>query len=217
MDTLELSRAAAAARVPVFPPFSARAPWWGGDLQTLRNFLVRRHHARLDGHPAERLRLSARRRQRRRAAGGAQPAARRAAAAAAGGAGAWAHRLRGELLRAQHRGASAGAGLCGAAAQSARRRAVAAALPLPVPCRAERGFRRGAGGAAAGACRPSASSPWAIRWAPACCSNISASSGAAAAVKAAVSVSAPLDLAEASRHLHAPAQRALPELPAGAR
>src|SRR5579863_5955002 len=25
-----------------FSPFQARAPWWGGDLQTLRNFLVRR-------------------------------------------------------------------------------------------------------------------------------------------------------------------------------
>jgi uncharacterized protein len=24
-----------------FPPFMARAPWWGGDLQTLRNYLVR--------------------------------------------------------------------------------------------------------------------------------------------------------------------------------
>lgn len=26
-----------------FPPFLARAPWWGGDLQTLRNYLVRWH------------------------------------------------------------------------------------------------------------------------------------------------------------------------------
>ena len=25
-----------------FPPFLVRAPWWGGDLQTLRNYLVRR-------------------------------------------------------------------------------------------------------------------------------------------------------------------------------
>jgi uncharacterized protein len=64
MDTIELSRVAdevsrvaAAARMPLFPPFSARAPWWGGDLQTLRNFLIRRHHARLDRYPAERLRL----------------------------------------------------------------------------------------------------------------------------------------------------------------
>jgi uncharacterized protein len=57
MDTIELSRVADAARAPVFPPFSARAPWWGGDLQTLRNFLIRRHHAKLDTYPAERLRL----------------------------------------------------------------------------------------------------------------------------------------------------------------
>jgi uncharacterized protein len=58
MDSLELSRAAAAPlRAPEFPPFVARAPWWGGDLQTLRNFLVRRHHSRLDHHSPERLRL----------------------------------------------------------------------------------------------------------------------------------------------------------------
>jgi predicted alpha/beta-fold hydrolase len=60
MDTIELSRTAEGAGVPAFPPFppfTARAPWWGGDLQTLRNFLIRRHHARLDRYPAERLRL----------------------------------------------------------------------------------------------------------------------------------------------------------------
>ena len=37
-----------------FPPFVARAPWWGGDLQTIRNTLVGRIPA-LASHPAERL------------------------------------------------------------------------------------------------------------------------------------------------------------------
>ena len=53
MDTLELSPAPA---VPLFPPFAARAPWWGGDLQTLRNFLVRRP-GNVAAYPAERLTL----------------------------------------------------------------------------------------------------------------------------------------------------------------
>ena len=57
MDTLELRRPVAARTEPEFPPFAPRAPWWGGDLQTLRNVLVTRH-ARLDGYPAERLRLA---------------------------------------------------------------------------------------------------------------------------------------------------------------
>ncbi len=56
MDTIELSRAVAAPPAPVFPPFAARAPWWGGDLQTLRNFLIRRGGS-LERYPAERLRL----------------------------------------------------------------------------------------------------------------------------------------------------------------
>jgi uncharacterized protein len=41
MDPLELSRAAAA--LALFPAFVPRAPWLGGDLQTLRNFLIRRY------------------------------------------------------------------------------------------------------------------------------------------------------------------------------
>ncbi|MGO8916662.1 MAG: YheT family hydrolase [Stellaceae bacterium] len=57
MDTIELSRSAAVRPAPAFPPFAARAPWWGGDLQTLRNFFVRRH-GRLDAYPAERLSLA---------------------------------------------------------------------------------------------------------------------------------------------------------------
>lgn len=55
MDTLELSRAEAPARA-MFPPFVPRAPWWGGDLQTLRNFLIRRW-ADLRGYPTVRLTL----------------------------------------------------------------------------------------------------------------------------------------------------------------
>lgn len=38
------------------PAFVARAPWWGGDLQTLRNFLLR-ESADLSAWPAERLDL----------------------------------------------------------------------------------------------------------------------------------------------------------------
>lgn len=38
------------------PAFVARAPWWGGDLQTLRNFLLR-ESADLSDWPAERLEL----------------------------------------------------------------------------------------------------------------------------------------------------------------
>jgi len=41
MDALELNGASVLSGI-AFPPFRARAPWWGGDLQTLRNFLVRR-------------------------------------------------------------------------------------------------------------------------------------------------------------------------------
>lgn len=50
MDTAELSPSAATR----FPPFLQRAPWWGGDLQTLRNYLVGRP-ARLEGYAARRL------------------------------------------------------------------------------------------------------------------------------------------------------------------
>lgn len=56
MDTLELRRAASRP-APDFPPFAPRAPWWGGDLQTLRSFLIRRH-GRLEPYPAERLSLA---------------------------------------------------------------------------------------------------------------------------------------------------------------
>jgi predicted alpha/beta-fold hydrolase len=41
MDTVELSRAPALA-AKAFPAFEARAPWWGGDLQTVRNYIVGR-------------------------------------------------------------------------------------------------------------------------------------------------------------------------------
>ncbi len=37
-----------------FPPFRPRAPWWGGDLQTLRNFLIRSSD-RLSDFPQQRL------------------------------------------------------------------------------------------------------------------------------------------------------------------
>src|SRR5919109_732239 len=40
MDTLALGRLPGISATD-FPPFLARAPWWGGDLQTLRNYLVR--------------------------------------------------------------------------------------------------------------------------------------------------------------------------------
>ena len=55
MDTLELNRASPPA-VPrtEFPAFLARAPWWNGDLQTLRNFLFGRR-AELDDYVAQRL------------------------------------------------------------------------------------------------------------------------------------------------------------------
>ena len=36
-----------------FPRFIARPPWWGGDLQTVRNYLQRRRPLTLDPHPAE--------------------------------------------------------------------------------------------------------------------------------------------------------------------
>jgi uncharacterized protein len=39
-----------------FPPFVPRAPWWGGDLQTLSGFFIR-HRAPLDDYPQERLTL----------------------------------------------------------------------------------------------------------------------------------------------------------------
>jgi predicted alpha/beta-fold hydrolase len=41
MDSLALGRLPGLSAAD-FPPFLARAPWWGGDLQTLRNYLVRR-------------------------------------------------------------------------------------------------------------------------------------------------------------------------------
>jgi predicted alpha/beta-fold hydrolase len=57
MDTLELSRAEAPARAMfLFPPFVPRAPWWGGDLQTLSNFFFRRC-ADLTAYATERLTL----------------------------------------------------------------------------------------------------------------------------------------------------------------
>jgi uncharacterized protein len=40
-----------------FPAFAPRAPWWGGDLQTLRNY-VRRPRDLLVGFPGERLELA---------------------------------------------------------------------------------------------------------------------------------------------------------------
>ncbi len=40
MDSLGLTRLPGPALAD-FPPFLVRAPWWGGDLQTLRNYLVR--------------------------------------------------------------------------------------------------------------------------------------------------------------------------------
>ena len=40
----------------MFPRFEQRAPWWGGDLQTLRNFLVPRR-ADLTGYPLSRILL----------------------------------------------------------------------------------------------------------------------------------------------------------------
>jgi uncharacterized protein len=55
MDTLELRGAAAPANLR-FPPFVARAPWWGGDLQTLSGVLAPRR-ADLAAYPGERLTL----------------------------------------------------------------------------------------------------------------------------------------------------------------
>lgn len=43
--------------IPDFPRFRARAPWWGGDLQTLRNTLVR-YAPSLEGWPGEPLRVA---------------------------------------------------------------------------------------------------------------------------------------------------------------
>ena len=40
-----------------FPPFAARPPWWGADLQTVRNHVVRAHRRRVTGRD-ERLELS---------------------------------------------------------------------------------------------------------------------------------------------------------------
>ncbi|MEA2779168.1 MAG: uncharacterized protein QOK29_712 [Rhodospirillaceae bacterium] len=37
-----------------FPTFRSRAPWWGRDLQTVRNY-IRRTHTPLNGYPGERL------------------------------------------------------------------------------------------------------------------------------------------------------------------
>ncbi len=58
MDTIGLTRAATLP-VAVFPPFLARAPWGGGDLQTLRNFLIGRRE-RLADYRSERLVLPTR-------------------------------------------------------------------------------------------------------------------------------------------------------------
>ena len=41
MDAVELSGRPLVSSSD-FPPFLMRAPWWGGDLQTMRNFLMRR-------------------------------------------------------------------------------------------------------------------------------------------------------------------------------
>ncbi len=60
MDTLELNRVSPpAVPRPEFPAFDARAPWWNGDLQTLRNFLVGRR-PELDHYTGQRLFLSMR-------------------------------------------------------------------------------------------------------------------------------------------------------------
>lgn len=53
MDQARLSGARALADID-FAPFVPRAPWWGGDLQTLCNFLVRRR-SRIAAYPQERL------------------------------------------------------------------------------------------------------------------------------------------------------------------
>jgi hypothetical protein len=55
MDTLHLSRTPALS-VADFPPFFARAPWWGADLQTLRNFLIGRTPP-VVAFPSERIEL----------------------------------------------------------------------------------------------------------------------------------------------------------------
>jgi predicted alpha/beta-fold hydrolase len=52
MDTAGLTQTLPAR----FPPFRARAPWWGGDLQTMRNVLVGRRQT-LGAHPGSRLLL----------------------------------------------------------------------------------------------------------------------------------------------------------------
>lgn len=54
MPSGKLAREERLTPPPTFPPFRARAPWWGGDLQTLRNTLLRRR-ADLSAWPAERL------------------------------------------------------------------------------------------------------------------------------------------------------------------
>src|SRR5258708_31075885 len=40
MDSLGFTRLPGPV-LAAFPPFLVRAPWWGGDLQTLRNYLMR--------------------------------------------------------------------------------------------------------------------------------------------------------------------------------
>jgi predicted alpha/beta-fold hydrolase len=55
MDSLQLIRAQPLA-FNDFPPFTPRAPWWGGDLQTLRNYLIGRR-ARLADYVGTRLQL----------------------------------------------------------------------------------------------------------------------------------------------------------------
>ena len=58
MDTIDVSRVPLLA-ARVFPGFEARAPWWGGDLQTIRNYLVGRRTG-LDAFAGERLLLELR-------------------------------------------------------------------------------------------------------------------------------------------------------------
>jgi predicted alpha/beta-fold hydrolase len=57
MDTIALTGPSAALPME-FPLFRARPPWWGGDLQTLRNFLM--HRRAPIASPPERLELPVR-------------------------------------------------------------------------------------------------------------------------------------------------------------
>lgn len=55
MDDARLTQSGALAALD-FGIFTPRAPWWGGDLQTLRNFIIR-SRMRLETYPQERLAL----------------------------------------------------------------------------------------------------------------------------------------------------------------